>query len=166
MDNLPKFDTTTFNNLPKFDPLVSVKAQMEENKQNLLKATEGMDKKRREGEARSKQSVELQENSLKVQCEINETQKLILFLMQCVSKDSKEIIEKLGGLINSIDFGNKIEEGNLLLIQEELNHIKENTNNLQSDFISDAKKNLSDKGVDYTIMFILQGIKTLFLSPS
>ena len=72
---------------------------------------------------------------------------------------------KLVGLINSIEFGNNVEECNLLLIQKELEYIKENSNNLQSDFISAAKQNLLDKGVEYTILFILQALKTILLTP-
>lgn len=80
-------------------------------------------------------------------------------------EEEEERSLKLVGLINSIEFGNNVEECNLLLIQKELEYIKENSNNLQSDFISAAKQNLLDKGVEYTIIFILQALKTIFLTP-
>ena len=80
-------------------------------------------------------------------------------------EEEEERSLKLVGLINSIEFGNNVEECNLLLIQKELEYIKENSNNLQSDFISAAKQNLLDKGVEYTILFILQALKTILLTP-
>ncbi|MBZ9608616.1 hypothetical protein G9F73_012435 [Clostridium estertheticum] len=165
MDNLYEIDTNLLRTLPKVDkntltrslgfyPAAPITVVDKESERRL----QGIEQKRKEEEERDKRS-------LKLQCESNETQKLILFLIQCVNKDNEEIIQKLGGLINSIEFGNNVEECNLLLIQKELEYIKENSNNLQSDFISAAKQNLLDKGVDYTIIFILQALKTLFLTP-
>ena len=164
MDNLYEFDTNLLKNLPKVDkntltrslgfyppaPIIVVNKESERRLQSI-------EQKRKEKEERDKRS-------LKIQCESKETQKLILFLMQCVNKDNKGIIQKLSGLINSMEFGNNVEECNLLLIQKELEYIKENSNNLQSDFILAAEQNLLDKGVAYTIIFILQALKTLFLT--
>lgn len=158
MNNLPKYDLPTYS-LP-----ASVTSQLEESKKSVLKITEGINKRRREEEAMAMRSLQIQEESLQIQCESNETQKLMLFLMQCLNKDNEEIIQKLGGLINSIEFGNKAVEGNLLFIQKDLDEIKHNSNDLQSDLITAAKQNLIDKGVDYTIMFILQALKLLIFT--
>jgi len=159
MNNLPKFGMSSYS------LTTNVSAQIEESQRQMLKVSEAINQKRREAEEMSMRSLQIQEESLQIQSESNETQKLMLFLMQCLNKDNGEIIQKLGGLINSVEIGNKVVEGNLFFIEKQLEHIKESPDDLQSNFITTAKENLTNKGVDYTIMFILLALKTLFLTP-
>lgn len=77
--------------------------------------------------------------------------------------DRDIILEKLERLITTVEFGDKVNEANLSLIETELEKIKVNTYDLQKEFVSIAKEKLAEKGVEYTIMFILQGLKNLYL---
>lgn len=144
--------------LPNFNPMAGLNEQVRKQQEEMERVAANIARKRAEEENRQIRSLEIQEESL-------ENEKLILFLMQCLNKDNKEIIQKLQGLINTVDFGNKVGEANLLIIQRELEAIKEDTTNIHQNFVNIAKEKLAEKGVEYTIMFILQGLKQLFLKP-
>ncbi|MBU3105140.1 hypothetical protein [Clostridium gasigenes] len=102
--------------------------------------------------------------SLAIQKELLDLQKLMLFFMQSINKDSKQIIENLQSLIDVVDFGFKVEEGNLALIEKELQSIKENTENVQKKFIDIVKEKMAEKGVEYAVIYMLVGFKSLILN--
>ena len=136
MDNLYEFDTNLLKTLPKVDKNTLTKSLGFYPSAPITVVDKESERRLQSIEQKRKEEEEREKLSL-----------------------------KLVGLINSIEFGNNVEECNLLLIKKELEYIKENSNNLQSDFISAAKQNLLDKGVEYTIIFILQALKTIFLTP-
>lgn len=140
----------------QFDPTAGARKILEENERQQKKMFEASAKRNAEKEARELRSLEIQEIGL-------ENQKLMMFLMQSINRDSKEIVTKLQSLIETVEFGNKVEEGNLFLIEKELEVIKQNGDNIQQEFINIAKEKLAEKGVEYTILFILQGLKSLFM---
>lgn len=67
-------------------------------------------------------------------------------------------------MIEVVDFGFKVEEGNLELIEQELKAIKENTENVQKKFIDVVKEKMVEKGIEYALMYILVGLKIIFLN--
>ncbi|NEZ74266.1 hypothetical protein FDB72_17480 [Clostridium botulinum] len=134
------------------------------NNYTTIKPNEESNKIINRAAIKNKEKEEREEESLRIQKETLETQKLMLFLIQCINKDNKEIVENLQSLINTIQFQGKVEEANLLIIEKELESIKKNTSNIQQKFVEMAKEKLTEKGVEYTIMFILQGLKMIFLN--
>lgn len=102
--------------------------------------------------------------SLSIQKESLYLQNLMLFFMQLINKDNKQIVENLQSLIEVVDFGFKVEEGNLALIEKEIQVIKENTKNSQKKFIEIVKEKMAEKGVEYAIMYMLVGLKDIFLN--
>ncbi|AUN10668.1 hypothetical protein [Clostridium botulinum] len=134
------------------------------NNYTTIKPNEESNKIINRAAIKNKEKEERDEESLRIQKETLETQKLMLFLIQCINKDNKEIVENLQLLINAIQFQGKVEEANLLIIEKELESIKKDTSNIQQKFVDMAKEKLTEKGVEYTIMFILQGLKMIFLN--
>lgn len=145
------------DSLNVIDPMRGINQRIKEINESSQVLVRQIGNKNSERVEREKRSLELQEESLEIQ-------KLLLFLTQCLNKDNKEIIEKLQSLIDTVNFGNKINEGNLLIIEKELEKIKVCSENKQEKFISIATEKLAEKGVEFTIMFLLQGLKQMFMN--
>lgn len=128
-----------------------------ERQRRLQDATDCIARKRAEEEARSKRMVDIAEESLMLD-------NLKVFLLQSVNRDQKEILERIESLIDITLVGNKTEEANLAIIQEELNNLKMSTDNLNESFIELIKSKMVEKGVETAISYLLIGLKTLFFS--
>lgn len=143
------------------DSIQSILSKQEEENQKLFKSIDEQNAEKRrlvyEREAREKESLGIQKEAL-------DLQKLMLFFMQSINRDNKQIIENIHSLIEVIDFGFNVEEGNLALIERELKAIKENTENVQKKFIDVVKEKMAEKGVEYAVMYMLVGLKSLFLN--
>lgn len=149
------------SSIKMIDPIQSMLSKQEEERQKLFKSIDEQNAEKRrlvyEREAREKESLDIQKEAL-------DLQKLMLFFMQSINRDNKQIIENLQSLIEVVDFGFKVEEGNLALIEQELKAIKENTGNVQKKFIDVIKEKMVEKGVEYALMYMLVGLKSLFLN--
>ncbi|MGN9161233.1 hypothetical protein [Clostridium sulfidigenes] len=114
--------------------------------------------KRKEKEDREIRNLEISEERL-------EYDKLKVFLLQSVNKEQKEMLEKVDSLLDTIEFGNKVGENNLEIIQQELLNIKQSTNNLNESFIKLIEKKMMEMGVEAAVKYFFIGIKELFLKP-
>lgn len=172
INNIDKLGEGMSNTIQKFNEIGTMISDIEKkneymnnlvdinSSQEVLKlATIELDIKRREKEQREIESLELQKESVNLQ-------RFMLFFMQSINKDNKQIVESLQNLIDIANYGVEMEEGNFLLIEQELNEIKNTISEVNKEqyFIQLAKDKLADKGVEYAIMFILTGLKTLFLA--
>lgn len=113
--------------------------------------------KRKEKEEREIRNLEINEERLQYD-------KMKLFLLSSVNKDQKFILEKIESLIDTIEFGNKVEEANLAIIQQELSILKQSADNLNESFIKFIEKKMMEMGVEAAIKYLLIGIKELFLN--
>lgn len=113
--------------------------------------------RRREQEEREIRNLEINEERLQYD-------KLKLFLLSSVNREQKNMLEKIDSLIDTIEFGGKVAEGNLTIIERELISLRESTNNLNESFIQFIQKKMIEQGVEEAIKYFFIGIKTLFLS--
>lgn len=127
-----------------------------QEKSSIKKIANKIAIKRKEQEDREKRMLQISEERL-------EYDKLKLFLLSSVNKDQKFILEKIDSLIDTIKFGNKIVEGNLSVIEEELISLKKSTENINEGFIKLIQNKMIEYGVEEAIKFLFIGLKILFL---
>lgn len=90
------------SSIKMIDPIQSMLSKQEEERQKLFKSIDEQNAEKRrlvyEREAREKESLDIQKEAL-------DLQKLMLFFMQSINRDNKQIIENLQSLIEVVDFG-------------------------------------------------------------
>lgn len=129
----------------------------EENNRQREKQLQVVANKRKEKEDREIRMLEINEEKL-------EYDKFKLFLLSSVNRDQRFMLEKIDSLIDTIEFSNRVVEGNLAIIEEELISLKESTDNLNESFIQLIQKKMMEQGVEEAIKWLFIGFKTLFLT--
>lgn len=124
---------------------------------------EQIEKMNKEANIRIEQKELREIRNLEIDEERLELDKFKVFLLQSVNRDQKEVLEKIESLIDIALVGNKTEEANLAIIQEELNNLKMSTDNLNESFIELIKSKMVEKSVEIAISYFFIGLKTLFL---
>ncbi|MBB6625288.1 hypothetical protein H7E67_17880 [Clostridium gasigenes] len=157
----PMVDIEKYNNMTSNNNFYAV---IQESKNKRIEMFKVMDEQNADKRRKEEERVSREKESLDIQRESLQLQNIMAFFMQSINKDNKQIVENLQNLIDVVDIGFKVEEGNLALIEKELQSINKNTQNAQKNFIDIVKEKMTEKGVEYAMMYMLVGLKTLFLN--
>lgn len=114
-------------------------------------------RKKEEQEFREIRNLEINERTLRLA-------EFRTFLMQSVTRDQKEMLEKIESLIDAMEQDSKIVESNMALIQSELMTMNLSGSNSNENFIQLIKSKMAEKGVETAIQYLFVGLELYLAS--
>ena len=148
-----------------FDPMKNINQMMADSNRLLNHSQKQMADARAQEVERQERNNELLEINVNQNTEMIKLQNMEVGFLESISGDAAKLVDLLKSLEVINQTNGTITEANMLLIQQRLDEIIENTEpaNINQLFMDEVKNQILEKGVGFGIQFFITGLKLLLI---